>query len=946
MTVAPAVTTTVYTLTGSTLGPFNTGFGYEQDSDLAVLLDLANAAPIATLDSDADYGISDDAPTVTNGGTITLSSSLLPSGGWPTGARLIIQRGTQTGQPSAFGEQSGFSPATSEQALDHLARQIEDLSAGVAGAISLGPGEAPAPLGTPSQRANAVVGFDAEGDLALLTSSDFKGDPGAPGGFAVGVTSAIGAITIPAGLNFFSTSGYFTDGDGGGADWGYIAALSTNSHGTTVPTGLQITDAAGRHFQMVPRGGAISANAFGLMQDCVLNASGQVVSGTDDWQAIQNAIDAAIYVLKCECIITRAGVTGISKITQTLSIGYGVGGSQGGVFRGVGGIEYGGSTAFPGVAIAYSFSDRPAFNIQGGRHVTVSGLTVMGPFAAYMIAHSHGLVGVDPAVDDRVLANWIDPALSANSLARYTPAAAFAIDGYSGTAPGTPYANLTYPTWAANRLNGGTAIPQYGHGGTAVCHLDDLYIWGAAVAVAIQPANYDGNGDGITLTNFDVEYCAIQVSAGNTQGRTMSVDKWYVGICHTGFTNNKHGFQEGHFGGVISNYTGGACIQLFDVNGYFGPVTFLNCYMEQAWMLGTSSGAQIALQSCQFSFDNNQANSRGVPRAIIAGQGAANNISIRDSIFGDYYAVAVFEGLASFYEVENIEMGVIARQPTLPYQYLVQNLLAGGICFDISSTNIRPARFSAINPQTFDCLTGAGLGNSKIGETHNCQRNQPLCAWSSRGRFYQQPAGPSVDAPPLTNQYNKTSFPSATLVGTTLTLPLATLIGAGYNANLMNLRGLSPGDLLISDEGTRFAIKRNDGTNVVAEQLNNFSGGSGSFGSGTGATPITAINLSSGSWLAVISRVFLPRYFTQATLSTSSLTLSAAGNPSGFSYLATDVLAGDAIYIDPATDPWLTAANQPITATTSNTIVVTGDPAYAAVNKPVGWVLEAPPANV
>ncbi len=140
MTVEAVVTENVIQLAGAQLGQFPTGWTYEKPSDVQVWLDPGTGV-YAELDQSGDYALNATAPTV-SGGFVLLSSTVLATGVWASGARLAMVRRSSTDQPSSFGDTSDFDPATSEGALDHVERQGQELQAMAVRAVA-------APFGEP-----------------------------------------------------------------------------------------------------------------------------------------------------------------------------------------------------------------------------------------------------------------------------------------------------------------------------------------------------------------------------------------------------------------------------------------------------------------------------------------------------------------------------------------------------------------------------------------------------------------------------------------------------------------------------------------------------------------------------------------------------------------------------------------------------------------------------
>lgn len=157
MSIAPAVTETRYLLAGTDTGPFATVFPFEALADLRVYLETGDGPLQLALN--IDYTVAATAP-LSAGGEVTLNAALVPVAGWPVAATLTLQRRTSDGQPSVFGEMQGFSPQASEAALDHVARQVQDLRPQLARALSSPVGEPGYILPTLIARQGAVLAFD------------------------------------------------------------------------------------------------------------------------------------------------------------------------------------------------------------------------------------------------------------------------------------------------------------------------------------------------------------------------------------------------------------------------------------------------------------------------------------------------------------------------------------------------------------------------------------------------------------------------------------------------------------------------------------------------------------------------------------------------------------------------------------------------------------------
>lgn len=181
MTVQPVLTETVYELLGATLGPFNTVWPYEDPTNVTVYLDRADGAGSVLLVENTDYFVTASNPTLTNGGEVTLAAEVLTTPAWNTGAQVALQRLTPRNQPSAFGEAVGFSPQASEQALDHVERQVQELVSALGRALvfGYGPGNV-APEGTLAIWTNDAHGelrlFPYGGSVDMLVGTDANGN--------------------------------------------------------------------------------------------------------------------------------------------------------------------------------------------------------------------------------------------------------------------------------------------------------------------------------------------------------------------------------------------------------------------------------------------------------------------------------------------------------------------------------------------------------------------------------------------------------------------------------------------------------------------------------------------------------------------------------------------------------------------------------------------------
>jgi hypothetical protein len=221
LTVAPAYTETIYALTGSTLGPFQTVFTYEDDSDVLVWVDLG-AGPVLQA-SGLGYTLTDNGgDSLDNGGQVMLLAAVLDGAlVWPANSQITLDRATAQSQPSALGEAIGFSPQAYEDALDHVDRQVQDAGALQARNLRGQPGDVFTALPTAALRAGMLLGFDPVNGAPVVELPSFA-TSSTPLQFSTLATAT--AAAIPAASPFVQTQGYAAAGDGGGALYAPAAA--------------------------------------------------------------------------------------------------------------------------------------------------------------------------------------------------------------------------------------------------------------------------------------------------------------------------------------------------------------------------------------------------------------------------------------------------------------------------------------------------------------------------------------------------------------------------------------------------------------------------------------------------------------------------------------------------------------------------------------------------
>ncbi|HKT55125.1 MAG TPA: glycosyl hydrolase family 28-related protein, partial [Caulobacteraceae bacterium] len=379
--------------------------------------------------------------------------------------------------------------------------------------------------------------------------------------------SAATRATVPAEAQVVRTSAYERTGDGGGASYRRVNAAPESAGGW-------FRSADGAYWRYEPDGRGVNVKAFGAAGDAQTDtATYRASGGKADHEAIQAAIDFALFETRGAAVYLPAGVY---RLGDALQLGYGAGGFESLTLEGDG-PSYRGRMG--GTLLVADFSDRPALAVQGARMTRIRKLGLLGQNAGWVLTQK--LMARAPRVDDTDIAAWTDPTLHPHATSRYAPYAGVAIDPYSGPAPNPAYPPVSYPA----RLGPQT---QYGKSFSSDVLIEDCYIGGFVVALAIHPSDASGNGDFIRIRNSICELCAYVISAGDGQGREVSAVQCGMSLFHTGVVNTVHGRRQGQLDFTSETTSWENCIQLINIgaSAYAGPCRFSGGYSENVWRIG------------------------------------------------------------------------------------------------------------------------------------------------------------------------------------------------------------------------------------------------------------------------------------------------------------------------------------------------------------------------
>ncbi|MFK7945739.1 MAG: hypothetical protein AB8B85_22905 [Paracoccaceae bacterium] len=718
--------------------------------------------------------------------------------------------------------------------------------------------------------------------------------------------SAVEAADIDNEVSFVRTAGYSVPGDGGGAL--YVRVAPEPGHE------LKIQSADGAFWELVAEGGLVTEKQAGGIGDGV----------ADDTQAIQNAIDFAVYYEQnngsAQAVEVRI-IGPLCRTTDTIHIGYGEG-FHGVVVRGVANKRRA-ETSNVGTAILASFTDRPIVNIQGARITEFSDIWLNGALPTTAI----DFLGTEPTQESA----W--DALGGNG--RYNPCAGITIDAYSGPRPAQSYPDATYPDFLQ-------PIAQYDKRPSSDVIISRVGIQRVNTAIAVQPCDFDGNGDFLKIRDCNLDCCKYGISIGNSQSRNVEIRNVTGSEMFVFMTNSAHGKQVGRFGGPIENCSfGGYMGNVFRFNrsALLGTMLFQNFYAESLHRIGDMTGnsgseGSITFESSQFVFRHNE--TTGVPPNILAGVNDTEMV-FRGCAFSR--VPSVFSMTMPNVQMEQCRTSVDGRASGTIDRYLAfaHNATSGGMVLD--PFGLRP---QGIGFTQFNLNTGAAIGSVLPREViyRDSDRTTciPIAIWDYRhkGELYGTTRRKRF---PVFNRQKQTHFSSVSLANKTLTLVFQTL----SDQEAMR-QGVEAGDIIRDvDTGMVFFIRARTGTTVTAEAQNNFvSNGGGGFNT------LEPFSTTTGTLQFMPSRLYTPGFTTLGDFTVGSNVAANAGRNDGFSaYLSTDIAVGDFLFADLDPDLIFSGGEAEVTGVNSaaRTITFAGNARNAVGRKILPLWIRQPPPN-
>lgn len=752
----------------------------------------------------------------------------------------------------------------------------------------------------------------AELDAALVGIEDFAIRAETAAGIAVqaqpvsvlsvGPFSALSTLTIPAGTNIIRTTHYGPRAGRGGAlyrRWDNTLA--------TLPAwgqGVWWQQAADGSRWFLSQDQGINSDMFGTIGDAVVTYPGTLASGTDVTANLNNMRRWGLNSTwgKPYGFLT----VGNHRVDDTVMLSLGESYTRAYTLWGETLSAYGlwDNNGLPCARIISTKNDRPTFSVQGCRGGSLRYVSIycVSGLSTRIINENLGRGAVPiPTVDDRLPTDWMTGVTGANSIGRYNPGCAVAIDPYSGVAPAGAAAYPTPPYSSA----AGESTVHYGRVRSSQFIAEGNEIGGFTIGVAIQPCDQDGNGDFIETPNNGINYCIYAIAVGNSQSRGLNTANLKCTNVHTVLDSVTFGRQSGSVGGHHSNWSIGQSIQFFNIGlGYSAPVTVVNLYCESFWRFGNVSGnGHLRLIGMRSSYLTGSGPSevspiRGFPTNHI---GASPNSgamqTCRVSISGDLTVAGLFIVNSNSVDLDISMQQVLhpvgSTQP--PYVLNMHNALCGGIAvaptYSTAASDIKVR--ATYDPRNVSSATVASTGGVRHfdGEVvHRSSRLIPAPIWATQHRG--------------TNFQNTVELPiqSAALGGGTsgsLTNNKLTMTYAGYfTAGLHQTAAMLPGDVWRHNSGYWASVQSFDTTTgvIILHIWNGFSlsGGTYTWHIGSAATALST--MTSGTWYTYGARRYGLDYPLWGTFTSGSANVTAVGRVRGVSAatsLVSNVGVGD-----------------------------------------------------
>jgi hypothetical protein len=663
------------------------------------------------------------------------------------------------------------------------------------------------------------------------------------------------AARIAEDVEIIETFGYATGGDGGEAHYKRVVAEPAHEGK------FQSTD--GAWWEIAED--VLYADQFGAVR-----GEGQDAGTREDNLAAMQAMNDAIVV---HGYVGTANLrAGVYEYTGTLKLG------RGDAFRkitlkGQGRVYRGDADSNAGTTLLhFGPITHQAINVQGARYGQLEGFTLIGMLDTDIseLFNAH-LTDKSPLVDAAVFT-----ALGGDD--RYSPYAGITLDAFAGSTPASPYPDATYSQASSSAVD-----------------MQDLEIAGFNTGFVNVPAATDAQGDFTSMRNVRIENCMYAFSVGNTQSRNIDISIFHYLQCHTVFTNNKHGMQNGRYGGLIKQVSGGRATYLFDftLGRTFSGVVFESFYAEVQYALGKGGsgvgGSGVTFRGGAISFENPGAD---YGQATYAIEGTTSCPILFDDFAITSYAAAIHFQPRNIHFINGCLLQ--SRYSITPgdlnlYKAFAHNATAGIVSDPLYiRDHDQEYQFSPRNVQT-GAPVAIQLTNGPAFQTTDRIYCCPIYV-SRPGRspaaYYKRP----IERPRLYSVKTKASFGSVDLTDYTLTLTIASTTWMTASRD-----GHFPGDIIRdANSGSIFWIASYAGpaaadpagaVTIVAYLQNNMKPDNSLY---------SAFSTSVGNLEFINCRVYAQSDSTLGDTTSGSAIITNVGNEAG-SFAYGTVAVGDAL---------------------------------------------------
>jgi hypothetical protein len=330
-------------------------------------------------------------------------------------------------------------------------------------------------------------------------------------------------------------------------------------------------------------------------------------SSSDDWSAIQNAINyildngtaprslyfpAAMYRISRPLLIAKRTASAYRQVSINLE-----------------GPANAKDLSTGGAAIVPTFNNTFAIGVQLGKGVLIKDLFIRG-----MFHFPDKLSAIQ--IDTLAFNEWTDGSTRDNPV---TPYSGIAIDPFSDPAAFASEKDL-YPGLRDYY------VPGLNRSGSTAVQIIGCSITNFIVGVMITPSNQQ-NGELIDVIDCDISNNKVAYAMGQAQSKECHVDRLKVwGPTHTVFDNISFGIRHGDGAGipmVDGVNIAGNVKQLCSILAQSFSGEFRNVYAEGLFRLGYAGGAaSLSFEDCQLDFAT-QAPGIPSPDFYLAGSGAS-----------------------------------------------------------------------------------------------------------------------------------------------------------------------------------------------------------------------------------------------------------------------------------------------------------------------------------